>query len=384
MNKAEKSNHGTNVMSLLTNERHYMKFQNFLGLPFSKIYINTAIGITVWAFATACNAEKLPQTPFNNDLLFYASYNKSITADFAVGSLEAEGKVNITPAGILFNKEGVRYSAHGNINPLAGVLAFQFKPQWNAFELDKKLICNKGLVKGLFCYTAVSRFPFNCVPNTLTLSVYYSTWHKERIIALWWDTCIAQTSVEKWNKGEWRHVAIVWDETHIKLYINGSLVDRQKNNGPIRPPADYFFIGGGKHCVPADGWIKNVHIYRRAFNDNEIGILSGKPEFLTPVIRSFIPLQNICSPYEKKLSFLWEPGGLINPTQHSLRIELLQKNKVIFSQPLEVSKLKHNITLVPLKEGQFTLRLSLIDSQGHVIDKKVSSLICVTGPFDGK
>ena len=349
------------------------------------LFVKTVIvGFVILLLSITAKAQKSSQPPFKDDLLFYASYDNSATADFAAGSPEAtvDGQVKTATGkvggALLFDKEGLRsvsYMAAGNFNPCQGTIAFHFKPEWNGVEIEE--------TRGLFYFSpeAPSGFRINA-PDTISLSAYYSKWHKDRILAFWWKDKgegLLSTSVEKWKKDEWRHVSVTWGE-ELRLYINGKLVCRNPNPGPPEFSGNNFLIGGGNRCSPAQAWIDDVHIYGRALNAEEIGILSGMPEFLIPGISTFAPLQNLYFIGESRISFRWVLGGLIDKSKYSLKADILQNGNPVFSKIVELSKAQETIDWGASEPGQYILRLRLIDGKGQNLDEKTASLSFIESP----
>ena len=83
------------------------------------------------------------------------------------------------------------------------------------------------------------------------------------------------TSVATLNTGTWYHVAVTYDGSALKLYINGSLDTQVAGSGTIGATTNPLLFGstyttdGGKF----DGQIDEIHIFNRALSAQEIADL---------------------------------------------------------------------------------------------------------------
>ena len=159
--------------------------------------------------------------PPRNGVLYYNSFDKSLTADYAAGKAEplnADG-ARIVPdgrvgGGYLQDAPGVlRIAAQGNINPEAGTIAMWVKPlNWSG---------NDKCFHGIFTVGA-----FKDKRRTFQVYKYYnghfmllarSPAIKERVE-------IYETKhYPKWRPGEWHHVAFSWSKADNRtvLYTDG-------------------------------------------------------------------------------------------------------------------------------------------------------------------
>ena len=86
--------------------------------------------------------------------------------------------------------------------------------------------------------------------------------------------------------GNWHHIAVTWDGTTQKFYLDGSYVTQTARSG-LNAQANSFTVG--RTTYPGDvnfkGWLDNVQIANRALNAGEISTLaqSGGLENLLPV-----------------------------------------------------------------------------------------------------
>ena len=73
--------------------------------------------------------------------------------------------------------------------------------------------------------------------------------------------------------GEWVHVAVTYDMSDVKLFINGELVGHNQDglgSGYNSSPRIWFTIGGGPYATDAYMYFKNVRWYNRKLRDEEI------------------------------------------------------------------------------------------------------------------
>ena len=95
----------------------------------------------------------------------------------------------------------------------------------------------------------------------------------------------------------WYHVAMTYDGTTFKLYVNGVLDGQHAASGPIAINTEPVRLGGGSDsgCIPynLNGLLDEPAIYNRALSSSEIAAIynagsAGKctPAPLAPVITS--------------------------------------------------------------------------------------------------
>lgn len=90
-------------------------------------------------------------------------------------------------------------------------------------------------------------------------------------------------NVRRLATGTWIHVALTWDGTNRKLFVNGVLDAEDQPSGSLRPNADPLEIGG-RMRNPADpaaglsyafvGLMDSVKLFNRALSDMEIAQLA--------------------------------------------------------------------------------------------------------------
>jgi len=75
--------------------------------------------------------------------------------------------------------------------------------------------------------------------------------------------------------GSWHHVALTWDGSYWKLYINGSIVGQAANSAGTTSATNTTTLGKGWDGCPWNGVIDDARFYNRALSAEEIGILYG-------------------------------------------------------------------------------------------------------------
>jgi len=76
----------------------------------------------------------------------------------------------------------------------------------------------------------------------------------------------------------WHHVAAVWTDTQVKIYLDGIPQDTQSRGSDITDPLNFARIGRTAHGTfetYANGLFDDVRIYSRALNNDEITALSS-------------------------------------------------------------------------------------------------------------
>jgi len=185
--------------------------------------------LAFWAVASAAQAPKdLPHQTF------YASFDHGLEADHAVGlakPLASGYALTDTPghAGTALTYSGrntrharVFYEAPGNLHPSRGTCTMWFKPD---SDEDGYPYCRPVLL-GLS--TAVEGY-WGCVmmwgPRMMSGKTPLDRCYASLFEGSHGLHMCSYDIASRWTKGEWRHLALVWDSRMgIKLYDNGQLV----------------------------------------------------------------------------------------------------------------------------------------------------------------
>ncbi len=351
---------------------------------------NEAIVALLLAVGLPLVASAQERAYFKEDLLFYASYDASPNADFAIGDPSAldadaaefvEGKFG---RALLFEPEGAvrvcQYSAQDNILPDSGTVAFYFKPNWAGTDFTHRhLFFFPGASNAGSGVNAGDSFAVHTHRHD---KPYQELW-------LWYDdhggrNNIARTTIEHWREDEWVHVAATWDSSSICIYLDGELKAQRSVRGLITDPGEHFFVGAGRGGAKSSGGvIDELYVYRRPLSLKEIGLLTGKPELVKPRIHALEPLQHIFFRCETVLGFRCELCGRIEPERHRLRAELLgqPEGEPIAAMATEVTGATHWLEATAPGEGFCTLRVALTDEAGTVLDEKTAQLRFIDGPF---
>jgi hypothetical protein len=79
--------------------------------------------------------------------------------------------------------------------------------------------------------------------------------------------------------GEWRHAALTYDGTFVRLYLDGGEVNRSPLTGPVdQAPTVPVWVGGQPAPGSSffDGLLDDVRILQRALSPEEIAGLAAK------------------------------------------------------------------------------------------------------------
>lgn len=210
----------------------------------------------------------------NDDLLFSACFDDTLTADKASGkntpvvkrmeqSRFADG---VAGKCIRMNQNSrIEYKAEKNFNPEQGTVAFWIRPaDWNPGLRTNTYHWIFSVTKS---GTDVDRFQLFKMPGPLMMLFFGP---KDNIKKL-------SFSLGKWKIKQWHFIAFSWDRTLVKLYVDGSLLQTVKlpeNQTSLDLSSDIAFQGG-LETTDYD----NLQIYKRPLSDSEIKALyaAGAP-----------------------------------------------------------------------------------------------------------
>ena len=238
---------------------------------------------------------------------FYASFDSGLTADHAAGLAQplASGyALNNTPghAGTALTYDGrntkharVFYGAPGNLHPSRGTCSLWFRPD---SEEDGAPYCRPVL---LGVSTAVEGY-WGCVmmwgPRMMSGKTpigrcYASLFEGSHGLHL-----ASYEIKERWRKGEWRHLALVWDSRMgVRMYDNGQLAAAAwgvEHGWAEVPdcPARHFSFGFFNHSFRGGGTpgyaFDEVRLFDAALSAESVAALH-RDEFGTPIRLEPIP-----------------------------------------------------------------------------------------------
>lgn len=193
-------------------------------------------------------------------LLFYASFDKDLDADFAKGPSASSGVAETTESGAGFSGEaliaqrgwygveqytGIKYLLTGNVNHLEGTLEFHVKPLpgflSKSDDWRRIFVCSYEKVfedrKRLYRWVRVD---FKRTKGEYRLRVYEDDMHSGHHSHL-------QKVSPGWQEGKWYHVAYCWQGKERTLFVDGKLVASGQATGPEPLPkaGAYLYVGGG-------------------------------------------------------------------------------------------------------------------------------------------
>jgi len=194
-------------------------------------------GLVAWLLVVVAAAVQADPTRDLPHQTFYVSFDKGLKADYAAGQAEplAQGyALTNTPghagAALTYDGRNVRharvcYDAPGNLHPSRGACSLWFKPD---SDEDGRPYCRPVLLGvsttvegywGCLMYWG-PRFITGKTPVDRCYASLFEGSHGLHMIS-----CPIEG---RWRKGEWRHLAWVWDSRMgMKMYDNGQLVASQ-------------------------------------------------------------------------------------------------------------------------------------------------------------
>ncbi|MCX8083196.1 MAG: hypothetical protein N3D17_07415 [bacterium] len=260
----------------------------------------------IWVVCLLCTGYLFGNEQISLEPSFYASFEDSVSPVIAKGSKDipkkfiwqfTEGKKG---KGLLVRTDGsappVYYWAEANAKPEKGTICFWFKPDWSNEEDTGEeyrqflTIGTDGGTTFLFYWQRQYR------------AIYFATGGVD-----------PQDSQWKWNyspggaspflkKGEWIHMAVVWDKekNYKAIYVNGQLLAEVKEGlgvllGKEAFHANYIILGGRSNTERiAPGVYDELVIYPEALTGEDIqkvfkgiqqiSIQEKKTAHLTPLL----------------------------------------------------------------------------------------------------
>lgn len=314
---------------------------------------------------------------FKEDLLFYASFDHSAEADFARGTatpldLRGGGAVpGKAGQGLYFGRAGgvrqLRYAAKDNIRLQQGTVAFYFKGDWAGDSPDTHFF---------FIFPGPANISSsNNAPDTVSILTLPKA-KDGSLLSLWLGDHAkgintAPIKLAPWRPGQWRHLAGVWDEERVKLYVDGELLTDRPIRGRMIDAGKDFLVGANRGGnSPCEGIIDEFYIYGRALTTGEVGLLTGRPEFITPKIHRLTLQQAILFNDEIALALECELTGRIDPDRDRLEAELRLAAERTTRPAANASwPARSGRYVLPLSsglaEGAYVLTLRLVDASGR-------------------
>lgn len=253
-----------------------------------------SIIVTVFMVSGAVSAGDVPP---RDGVLFYASFDNGLAADYSAGNpqptLSANAELAEGKSGKGYVQNGVgslRFACAKNILPDTGTVAFWVKPvNWDGTDsIFRHFFAVGGLGKG---------------QRHMQLYRYYRSgliW-LVRNPAVKGNFSIGMSNeFRRWKKGEWHHLAITWDKNtkEVRLYCDGKFARGVYN-------ADYFpaeaanlggefvlntLVNAPNNDIESRTVIDDFYIFDRAVGERQIaelmnvGIKSSAPEFTLSVV----------------------------------------------------------------------------------------------------
>lgn len=216
-----------------------------------KMTIITAVAAIAFLAAanTRLKAEETNASTVDDETLFLATYDTSLDADFAKGRKETISGSGELKDGSLVAKgnafKPIGYSAAGNISPDVGTIEFILRPE---FSLNKP--------PALTIYRLFKAKGFAIGVNNAKNRNYLWFLRQDREYGPKDHGVYVISPLEKDVR---HHVAIEWNPDFMAVFLDGQLLKKTANRGPLNV-GDAFLIGGGKKPYNADSLIDSVRI----------------------------------------------------------------------------------------------------------------------------
>ena len=193
-------------------------------------------------------------------LLFYASFDKGVDADFAKGCPDASGCAEITENRQGYSGEaliakygwygveqytGIKYLTAGNLKHSQGTIEFYLKPLPGFFQQKKQWrrifvsMYNKVFENNRRLYRWF-RIDFTKKKTRLSFRVFEQDQHTGH-----------QSHIQKhspdFKENIWYKIAYCWQGKNRSLFINGKLVASGQATGTLPQAGSQLFIGSGPH-----------------------------------------------------------------------------------------------------------------------------------------
>ena len=175
------------------------------------------VAATLWAGSARCDED---------GLLFYASYDKTITADFSAAGAP-QGKAVTYESRLVAGKIGkamniarggcVEYRRAGHIQELEGTISFWFKTKFPGNE-------RRGMWR-IFCEVDHNHLQFYKSIDGSALRVAYKNFD--------YKADAVQADISHVKAGEWHHTTLCWGASRIALYLDGRLAEAKDTGGLV-------------------------------------------------------------------------------------------------------------------------------------------------------
>jgi hypothetical protein len=215
----------------------------------------------------------LPVASADDSLIFNADFDQGTDATFAKGGKSAKSAVQaefqtgvrgqaLVIGGSPEDKQRIfNYSAEGNIDYNAGTVSFWIKPlDWEGYNPHFNILFRTNAGKNLFLiykYFGGDDLKFLFGPTGKWTSV--------------------TTSVKNWKPGQWHHVACTWNQSEMRIYLDGRLEAANKIREPLKDfvPVEPVSIGPGgwgteKYPSRGSSLMDELKIFNRAISQGEV------------------------------------------------------------------------------------------------------------------
>ena len=228
------------------------------------------------ALAVACTAAADAQVP--GGLLFHASFDRTLDADFAAGCPVARGQATLTRDGggragealiARLDFPGAQpflapwYLTAGNIHRDAGTIELWVKPLPDLLDDPEH--------RRIIFHSWIERTR-KTNPRVFRIDTYHGRLRIfEQEVGEDYSSHI-QIPLDDWREGRWHHIAYTWMNGERVAYVDGVEKGRASPGRGLPHLGDFFRIGAGNWATqPAHCLIDEVRIWDHPLSPGEMG-----------------------------------------------------------------------------------------------------------------
>jgi len=314
----------------------------------------------------------------DSGLLFYAPFDGNATATIAqdgsatplvAQNLEfvegVSGKaVYINISEKASEKASLEYAAENCFTSSSGTVSFWVRPNWDGYKTSTTEFLS------YYFFSAFAPNEKDAKNSAMKIRLWMWNWlrcdlvgtEKNKNFMINWKSG-SNWLRSAWLRGDWWHIALTWNATDVKLFVNGCPMGTQSQidvKGISR-----FFVGG--RYGGADAAFDELKIFDRALSDKEV-----KGEY-----RTFAPLDFVLerrfirADSEEKLRIEVAPSaGVALPVLGMLKLRVIADSdeRVISQHEYQLDLTKRmtvSFDLPPTPEGDYRIQCSLKTVAGN-------------------
>ena len=273
-------NLNTNSIVITLDERDFVSGSVVTNIGEHQLYVKAVDN--AGNLKTVTISFSVKEKDINELLLFYASYNTSLDADYSIGQkknyriLSSRTRNGYRYSGLNafpIIGQGALYKTKENFNPERGTISLWVRNTWETANY-----C--GYDHGRWILNIYQNDSFNESHQYMSLAVFSGSGtvvtvhtNREHSFSLAVDSDVEK---KRWYADrQWTHVAMTYDMNlgFVAIYINGIKLD-EKTVDPWKQKDVEWFSVGGRRFQGIDGsflgWIDEIRIYSEPLNDKQI------------------------------------------------------------------------------------------------------------------